>query len=123
MMLRTNFAASLATRSRVTVLLSLFAALLGSADVRTSVAADVSGYQSKTRVAAPTRLDWVFALANQSLTEPPADWLKDYDSTAAEYELFVPPGTGKKPLPLVLFISPSAQPAGWGQWGGVCRKS
>src|SRR5205809_256329 len=100
MLTKTHFAASLATRS--SVLLSLVAFLLiRSVDFSLSLAADASGYQAKVKVAAPTRLDWVFALANQSLAEPPADWLKDYDSTATEYELFVPPGAGKKTLPLV----------------------
>jgi predicted esterase len=76
----------------------------------------------RVTVAAPTRLDWIYPLANQSPAEPPADWLKGYDGKA-EYDVFVPPGTNPKtPMPLVLFISPSASPAGWQQWQAVCRQ-
>jgi predicted esterase len=72
-------------------------------------------------VAAPTRLDWIYPLANQSPAEPPADWLAGYDGKP-QYDLFVPPGINSKvPAPLVLFISPSASPAGWQQWQAVCR--
>lgn len=81
------------------------------------------GYHAEAAVTAPTRLDWVFALANQSRETPPPDWLEGYDSTQQRYELFVPPQTKpRKPAPLVLFISPSDLPAGWKQWEAVCKR-
>jgi hypothetical protein len=47
----------------------------------------------------------------------------DYDSTKQTYELFVPPRTDlKKPLPAVVFISPSSEPGGWKAFEGPCKK-
>ncbi len=81
------------------------------------------GYQSKVAVSAPTRLDWTFALASQSLADPPADWLKDYDSTKQQYELYIPPKRDpKKPLPVILFVSPGNDPTGWKHFEPVCKK-
>jgi predicted esterase len=57
------------------------------------------------KVSAPTRLDWVFAVANQSPAEAPQDWLPGYESTAQSYERYVPQGRRSNPG-LVLFISP-----------------
>ncbi len=89
-----------------------------------TLAAEPRGYQAEVKVSAPTRLDWTFALANQSLAEPPADWIKGYQSTEQRYELFVPPNLNtKKSAPLVLFISPSDKPSGWAQWQKVCQQS
>jgi len=89
-----------------------------------AIAEPLRGYHPQVAVEADTRLDWTFALANQSLETPPADWLPDYQSTAQSYELFVPPNSNRrKPAPLVLFISPGAKPAGWSQWQSVCMKS
>ena len=59
------------------------------------------GYHAKVTVAAATRIDWTFALANRSLVNPPADWLGDYGSTAQQYELFVPRRQSKKLLPVI----------------------
>ncbi len=85
-------------------------------------AAPADGYQPKIMVAAPTRLDWTFALASQSLADPPTDWLKDYDSTKQQYELYVPPkAEAKKPLPLILFVSPGNDPMGWKPFEPVCK--
>src|SRR5437870_13268825 len=80
-----------------------------------AAAAPGTGYHAKVAVEKPTRLDWTFAVSNRSLVEPPADWLPaDYDSTRQTYELYVPPRRDpKKPLPVVLFISPGAVPGGW----------
>lgn len=81
------------------------------------------GYQPQVAVQAATRIDWVFAVANQSPAEPPADWLPKYDSQEQKYELFVPPKHNPaKPAPLVLFISPSKQPAGFAQWKSICEE-
>ncbi len=107
--------------------------------LRSTLAEDV-GYQPSVTVRESTRLDWVFAAANQSLTNPPAEWLEGYDSTKQRYELFVPaaakataPKTKTKGkakngepadagLPLVLFISAGDQPTGWGQLQTVCQQ-
>ena len=74
------------------------------------------------RVAEPTRLDWVFALSNQSPKEPPVDWLLGYDSTEQTYERYVPANYNRtKPAGLVLFISPGNAAAGRGfRSGGRC---
>lgn len=89
-----------------------------------ATAQPVRGYQPEMRVQEPTRIDWVFALANQSRAEPPADWIRDYDSAQQRYELFVPPNLDpRKPTPLVLFISPGNRPTGWSQWQRVCQPS
>lgn len=81
------------------------------------------GHQKRVAVSEPTRLDWVFPNANQSLAVPPADWLKDYDSTAQHYELYVPTKySPKQPAPLVLFISPANDPIGFAIWEQECLK-
>lgn len=98
------------------------------------------GYQKEVTVLAATRLDWVFANSNQSVTNPPAEWLEGYDSTKQRYEVFVPAavkaaasktkikvkGKNVEPadpgLPLVLFISAGDQPAGWSQLQSVCQQ-
>jgi predicted esterase len=82
------------------------------------------GHHDKVNVGAATRLDWVFAVANQSPANPPGDWQAEYDSTKQQYELFVPPGLSpRKAAPLVLFISASDKPAGWNQWQTVCQQA
>ncbi len=108
--------------------------------LRTTQAEEI-GYQQSVTVRDATRLDWVFAVSNQSVTNPPAEWLEGYDSTKQRYEVFIPPtakGTPTKPkpkskakgkdaepegLPLVLFISAGDQPAGWSQFQAVCQKN
>lgn len=105
-----------------------------------------TGYQKEVKVRQATRLDWIFAMSNQSLREPPADWLEGYDSTQQRYELYVPPTSkgarkpaakpsakptakskkgqakGNEGLPLILFISAGEQPAGWGQLQALCEQ-
>jgi predicted esterase len=73
------------------------------------------------KVAAPTRLDWAFAVQGFG---PGADKLPaGFDSTKQRYQLFVPkqykPGQAS---PLVLFISAGDQPAGWDAWKTLCDK-
>lgn len=80
------------------------------------------GYQASIKVSAPTRLDAVFPLANQSPVDPPADWYAGYDSTAQKYELFAPPIDFRKTYPVVLFISAGNAPAGWSQWRTLCEQ-
>lgn len=102
--------------------------------------AEETGYQKEVTVREPTRLDWVFANANQSVINPPAEWLQSYDSTKQRYELFVPAASkvavpksktkakakNSEPadsgLPLVLFISAGDQPAGWSQLQSVSEQ-
>ena len=104
------------------------------------VAAEETGYPKEISIREPTRLDWVFAVANRSVLDPPAEWLQGYGSAMQRYELLVPATAKKKPktktknktadaLPLVLFISAGDQSAGWSQvqvvcpteWGRVCQ--
>lgn len=86
--------------------------------------AEKPGYHSKVPVAAPTRLDFIFPLANQSPKSPPEKWLgDDYDSTEQTYQLFVPADyTSKKSWPVILFISPSDRAVGWLAMKHLCRK-
>lgn len=88
----------------------------------TARAVDVRpGHNPQVSVQAATRLDWIFALANQSPAQAPADWLPGYDSTAQKYELYVPANLDRtQPVPLVLFISAGPQPAGLTNWRTVC---
>src|SRR5262249_40896521 len=81
------------------------------------------GYHAKINVSAPTRLDWTVVLSNHRVETAPGDWLPgDYDSTKQSYELFVPEKADvKKPLPLVLFISPGDQAVGFKQFEGPCK--
>src|ERR1043165_7028372 len=72
------------------------------------------GRQTDVAVAAETRIDWVYALSNQSPAQPPADWLKDFRSTDQKYELYVPPQyNDSRSAPLVLFISPGDRSTGF----------
>ena len=88
------------------------------------VRADEAGYRKEVTVGEATRLDWTFALSNQSRVEPPEEWLRGYDSTKQRYERFVPPkATDRKHgLPAVLFISAGDSPAGWSQLEAVCKQ-
>ena len=79
------------------------------------------GHQPEVKVSAATRIDWVFALSNQSPVEPPADWLSGYDSTAQTYELYVPKSLKKGESPgLILFISPGDGSTGLESLRKVC---
>lgn len=90
--------------------------------VSASLAAE-TGYQKSVTVAEPTRLDWTFVLSNQSVVDPPAEWIQDYDSRDQKYERFVPQLQRKgESLPLVLFISAGDSPAGWGSLESVCKQ-
>lgn len=89
-----------------------------------SAAEPLRGHQASVTVSAETRLDWVFALANQSPAEPPANWLPNYESTQQRYELFVPPGYRPKiSAPVILFVSPGQDSAGWSEWQPVCEQA
>ncbi len=102
---------------RLLVLLS--ALLIATA----SWAADL-GYQKDVAVKSPTRLDWIFVLANQSLPEAPAEWLGKYDSTNQRYDYFAPekPAAPKEGRAAILFISAGNEPAGWKNFEATCRK-
>src|SRR5215207_1397159 len=78
-------------------------------------AAPPQGYTAKVTVGGPTRLDWTFAVTNQSAADPPAKLTGDgFDSAKQTYELFLPERKDpKKPLPAILFISAGDEPGGW----------
>ena len=88
------------------------------------VRADESGYRKEVTVGEATRLDWTFALSNQSRVDPPEEWLRGHDSKNQRYELFVPPKAQdrKHGHPVVLFISAGDSPAGWSQLEAVCKQ-
>jgi hypothetical protein len=102
----------------------LWAVPVGLILAAAATAAPGPGYHARVAVSGPTRLDWTFALSNRSLVTPPKDFLPaDFDSTRQSYELFVPPqAEQKKPLPLVLFVSPGDGPAGWKQFEAPCKQ-
>jgi pimeloyl-ACP methyl ester carboxylesterase len=86
------------------------------------VACAADGHEAKASVSAATRMDWTFVVSNRSLDSPPDDWLKDYDSTKQQYELYVPPKRDpKKPSPVIVFVSPGDEPAGWKQLESTCN--
>lgn len=122
---REDAKAIIAHSSSADVRLALFVSMVIFLSLSLSArAADPpTGYQRQASVTAETRLDWIFALANQSVPKPPAEWQLDgYDSKKQHYELFVPPGySPKKSYPLVLFISAGGNPAGWKSWEAVCK--
>jgi pimeloyl-ACP methyl ester carboxylesterase len=82
------------------------------------------GYQKEIAVAEPTRLDWTFVVANQSVAEPPAEWVQGYDSASQSYERYVPPPAAGKDngTPMILFISAGNSPAGWKQLESLCKQ-
>lgn len=82
-----------------------------------------NGYHKEVAVSAATRIDAIYPLANQSPAEAPAGWLDNYDSTAQRYELFLPPRyKASKSWPVVVFISPGDQPAGWSSFRQACTE-
>jgi hypothetical protein len=89
-----------------------------------AAAEPLRGYNKRVTVSAATRPDWTFAVSNRSLATPPADWLPaDYDSPQQAYELYVPPTyNAKQSYPLLVFISPGAEPLGWKHWETVCKQ-
>jgi dienelactone hydrolase len=80
------------------------------------------GHHAKVNVTAPTRIDWTFAVANRSLVNPPADWLGDYNATAQQYDLYVPPRPTKKPMAMILFIAPDNKPTAWKRFEPLCKQ-
>ncbi len=87
-------------------------------------AAPTKGYQPQVYVQVPTRLDWTFALGSLSWAEPPAEWLPGYETINQQYELYTPShrGTARKPLPVILFISPTREPMGWTHFESLCKQ-
>ncbi|HEY1188787.1 MAG TPA: hypothetical protein VGE74_14125, partial [Gemmata sp.] len=82
-----------------------------------------AGYTAKVTVSGPTRLDWAFAVTNQSLANPPAKLTGEgYDSAKQSYELFVPERKDpKKPVPAIVFVSAGDDPAGWKPFEALCK--
>jgi len=89
-----------------------------------AAAPPAAGYTANVPVGNATRIDWTFAVTNQSLAQPPADLLgKGYDSTAQSYELYLPVRKDPKaPIPAIVFISAGNDAAGWKAFEPVCTK-
>src|SRR5690349_286950 len=100
------------------VLLLLVGLLIGPLDLSSAQAQETI---KDVQVTAPTRLDWQFACSGFG---PGSDKLPaGFDSTKQRYQLFVPRTyKADKTWPLVAFISPSDQPAGWSAWKKVCEE-
>ena len=78
---------------------------------------------SQCRVTEPTRLDWVFAVGNQSPAKAPPGLLENYDSTKQRFELYVPAGADSQAAaPLILFVSPSQKGTGLSQFRKLCDR-
>jgi len=111
-------------RGVVTVVMVVVAALVVAGGMRRTQAAERPGHRPETRVEQPTRIDWVFVLANQSPAEPPAGWLPKYDSTKQSYDLYVPAGGGRRGTRpgLVLFIPPGDRGTGLEAFRKACNE-
>lgn len=85
------------------------------------LAAPLAAQTRDVTVAAPTRLDWQFAV--HGFGPDAAKLPAGYDSKKQRYQLYVPK-VDKKPKawPLVLFISPGETPAGLTAWKPVCDR-
>lgn len=82
-----------------------------------------TGLSPSVAVQAETRLDWMFALANQSPSKVPDGWLDGYDSTKQTYELFVPKKlASRKAAPLIVFAPPSPKSNVGRLWKDACEK-
>lgn len=78
---------------------------------------------SQCPITEPTRLDWIFAVSNQSPAEAPPGLLENYDSTKQRFELYVPAGVeSRAAAPLILFISPSQKATGLSQFRKLCDR-
>lgn len=80
------------------------------------------GHEANAAVGAESRIDWVFALANQSPKSPPAELAEaDYRATEQRYERYVPANvTRDRPQPVLLFISPGGRGMAAAAWKPVC---
>src|SRR5205814_5197648 len=99
--------------------LAFIATCLSGLFARTAAAADGPrpGYQPSVKVSAETRLDWIYAVANQSPKQAPKGWIEGYESTKQTYELFVPRGLdARKPAAAIVFISPGDKAMGYASW-------
>src|ERR1051325_1296924 len=86
-----------------------------------TISVPLASAQTERKVGAATRLDWEFAA--RGFGPAAAKLPAGYDSTKQKYQLFVPKSHKKdKPAGLVLFISPSDQPAGFKSWQAACEK-
>ena len=104
-------------RAALVLAVALFAAPAGTA------APPATGYTAKVTVAAPTRLDWTFAVTSQSLADPPAKLSgADYDPKKQSYDLFLPERKDpKKPIPALVWVSASDDAAGWRVFETLCK--
>src|SRR5262249_1117118 len=80
------------------------------------------GFHPRGSVMAPTRLDWTFALPNQSLASVPAALPGRYHPTKQTYDLLIPPRRDRKAaLAVILYISPGSEPSGWKAFEKLAR--
>lgn len=101
----------------------LAAAVTLVSTVFATAAPPATGYTAKVAVSGPTRLDWTYAVSNQSLADPPAKLSgADYDSTKQSYALFLPERKDpKKPIPALVWVSASDDAAGWHVFEKLCK--
>lgn len=98
----------------------LIAAVLLASLCRPEPAAAQGGAKEQ-RVAAPTRLDWEFAV--RGFGADAARLPAGFDSAKQRYQLYVPKNyQANRAWPLVLFISAGEQPAGLGAWQKLCER-
>jgi len=82
------------------------------------------GFTPNVPVTAPTRLDWVFTVANRSSASPTASLLDPkFDSTKQSFDVYLPPRKDlKAPIPAILFVSAGNEAAGWKSFEPICTK-
>lgn len=82
-----------------------------------------TGLSPSVAVQAETRLDWMFALSNQSPPKVPDGWLDGYDPTKQTYELYVPKKlASRQAAPLIVFVPPSPKSSVGRLWKDACEK-
>ena len=94
-----------------------------------SVTANADQYSSRVGVQQPTRLDWSFAVAEQSVSDTPPRWVNHvYDSSKQSYEWYGPDHRRGRSAsttagnPLIVYVSPKGRASGWKHWEHVCRR-
>ncbi len=101
--------------------LSLLAAVVLVVASNCHTLAQPAKYYSKVQVKETTRLDWLFPFLHSSPSDVPPDINDRFHLARSNYEYFGP-GKSGKPIPLVVFVSPSNEPTGWESWRPICKR-
>lgn len=82
------------------------------------------GFTANVPVAAPTRIDWTFAVTNRTVADPPPTLLDPgYASAKQSFDLYLPPRPdAAKEVPAIVFVSAGNDAAGWKAFEPTCTK-